>query len=247
MKMNRNKFVKEAKKRVGNSGEYLFKKYQIRTDWCLMQVYDLEHDTAGVSEMPKNFSCSGFMNTDFAKARKNREFKTAEVGDIVFIENNGNARDGADHVGIVVENTGHSFKLLEGNVRGNSSGIWYDTSTSDIYEYDYYNSSLDWIIDMSEFFTDEEEPEEEPVEEPEKPQYKTFTAHIRTLKRGCKGNDVKMLQRLLYSSGYSVGSAFDDGDFGACTEKGLREFQEDHKLEADGICGEKTFTEMWKP
>ena len=246
MKMNRNKFVKEAKKRVGNSGEYLFKKYQIRTDWCLMQVYDLEHDTAGVSEIPKNFSCSGFMNTDFAKARKNRDFKTAEIGDIVFFELNGNRADGADHVGIVVENTGHSFKLLEGNVRGNSSGIWYDTSTSDIYEYDYYNSSLDWIIDMSEFFTDdEEEPEEEPVEEPAAEEG-TFTVTLRTLRKGMKGNDVKALQRLLFTDGYSVGQTFDDGDFGECTEKGVKEYQTDHKLEVDGIVGAQTFAEFWK-
>lgn len=244
MKMNRNKFVIEAKKRVGNSGEYLFKKYKIRTDWCLMQVYDLEHDTAGVSEIPKIYSCSGFMNTDFAKARKNREFKTAEVGDIVFIENNGNARDGADHVGVVVENTGHSFKLLEGNVRGNSNGIWYDTSTSDIYEYDYYNSSLDWIIDMSEFFTDEEEPEEEPVEEPAAEE-ETFTVTLRTLRKGMRGNDVKALQRLLYSSGYSVGSSFDDGIFGDKTERGVMHFQEAVKIEVDGIVGAETFGELW--
>ena len=241
MKMNRKKFVKEAKKRVGNSGEYLFKKYQIRTDWCLMQVYDLEHDIAGVTEIPKNFSCSGFMRTEFAKARKNREFKTAEVGDIVFIENNGNARDGADHVGIVVENTGHSFKLLEGNVRGNSSGIWYDTSTSDIYEYDYYNSSLDWIIDMSEFFTDEEEPVEEPAAEEE-----TFTVTLRTLRKGMKGNDVKSLQRLLYSSGYSVGSSFDDGIFGEKTERGVMHFQKAAKIEVDGIVGAETFGKLWE-
>lgn len=247
MKMNRKKLVNEAMRRVGNSGEYLFKKYQIRTDWCLMQVYDIEHDFAGVKDIPKNFSCSGFMNTDFAKSRKNREFKTAEIGDIVFIENNGNTRDGADHVGIVIENTGHSFRLLEGNVRGNSSGIWYDTSTSDIYEYDYYNSSLDWIIDMSEFFTDEdeEEPKEEPAEEPAAEEG-TFTVTLRTLRKGMKGNDVKALQRLLYTDGYSVGQAFDDGDFGECTERGVCKYQRAHKLEVDGVVGAQTFGELWK-
>lgn len=241
--MNRNKFVKEAKKRIGKSGEDLFKRYQLHTDWCLMQVYYLIHDVSEIAEMPKNFSCSGFMNTDFAKVRKNREFKTAEVGDIVFFELNGNRADGADHVGVVVGNTGHSIKLLEGNVRGNSSGIWYDTSTSDIYEYDYYNSSLDWIIDMSEFFTDEEEPEEkpEPVKEED-----IFSVEIRTLKKGCKGNDVKALQRLLFTDGYSVGQTFDDGDFGECTEKGVKEYQTDHKLEVDGIVGAQTFAELWK-
>lgn len=241
--MNRKKFVEEAKKRVGKSGEDLFKRYQLRTDWCLMEVYYLEHDVSGITDVPKNFSCSGFMNTDFAKKRKNREFKTAEIGDIVFFELNGNRGDGADHVGVVIENTGHSIKLLEGNVQGNSSGIWYDTSISDIYEYDYYNSSLDWIIDMSEYFTDEEEPEEEP--EPEEPDG-TFTVQIRTLRRGDKGNDVKALQRLLYTDGYSCGPCFDDGDFGECTERAVLEYQAVHELEVDGIVGKQTFSEMWK-
>lgn len=244
--MNRQKFVNEAMKRVGISGEELFKKYQIRTDWCLMLVYDLEHDVAGVSDIPKNFSCSGFMNTDFAQARKNRDFKTAEIGDIVFFELNGNTYDGADHVGIVIDNTGHSFRLIEGNVRGNTSGIWYDTSTCDIYEYDYYNSSLDWIIDMSEYFTDEEESEEEPVPIPEPATEETITVTVRKLRKGMKGNDVKALQRLLYTDGYSVGHTFDDGDFGNCTEKGVLEYQTDHKLEADGVVGAETFSELWK-
>ena len=250
--MNRKAFLKEAMKRVGKSGEDLFKKYNLRTDWCLMQVYDLEHDVAGVSEMPKNFSCSGFMKTDFAQARKNREFSTAEVGDIIFFETNGSRADGADHVGIVVDNTGHSVKILEGNVNGNSSGIWYDTSTSNVFEYSYNASCFDWIIDMSEFFTDEEEPEEKPEPEPVKEEDETFSVNIRTLKKGCKGNDVKALQRLLYSSGYSVGRSFDDGVFGDDTEKGVKHFQSDNKdsegnkLEVDGIVGAKTFSVLWK-
>lgn len=236
--MKRSDFVKLASERIGTNGTYLFEKYGTKTHWCMMLVYDLEHDVAGISEMPLTFSCSAFTNTDFAKKRANHDYKTAEVGDIVFFEINGCRADGADHVGVVLENTGKSIKLLEGNTNG-GNGLYFDSSTANVFEYNYNAGCFDCIIDMSDFFTDDEEPT--------KPQYETFTAHIRTLKRGCKGNDVKMLQRLLYSSGYSVGSAFDDGDFGPCTEKGLREFQEDHKLEADGICGEKTFTEMWKP
>ena len=238
--MNRKKFVLEAKKRIGKSGEDLFKRYQLRTDWCLMQVYYLIHDVAEIAEMPKNFSCSSFMNTTFAKARKNRDFKTAEIGDIVFFELNGNRADGADHVGVVVGNTGHSIRILEGNVKGNSSGIWYDTSSSDIYEYDYYASALDWIIDMSMYFTDDEEPEPEPIPE------NTFTAKVRTLRKGMRGNDVKSLQRLLYSSGYSVGSSFDDGIFGEKTERGVMHFQEAAKIEVDGIVGAETFGKLWE-
>ena len=61
-----------------------------------------------------------------------------------------------------------------------------------------------------------------------------------------KGNDVKALQRLLFTDGYSVGQTFDDGDFGEFTERGVMEYQTDHKLEVDGIVGAQTFAEFWK-
>jgi len=73
----------------------------------------------------------------------------------------------------------------------------------------------------------------------------TFTAELRTLKKGMSGNDVKSLQQLLFSKGYSVGSYGDDGDFGTATETAVRKFQHDHGLDTDGIVGLKTFSTLW--
>lgn len=242
--MNRNDFVREAKKREGRSGQYLFDKYGIKTHWCMMQVYDLMHDTAKITQFPKTYSCSEFKNTDFAKSRINHDYKTGEVGDIILFENNGSRADGPDHVGIVIENTGRSLKILEGNTAGHSY-LYYDTSTTNIYEYSYGAGGFDCIIDMSDFFSDEIE-EEQPPDETEKTA--TFTCELRTLKKGMKGSDVKSLQRLLCSDGYDVGPCGDDGDFGNATERAVIRFQEDHmqELEADGVVGFKTFTKLWK-
>lgn len=72
---------------------------------------------------------------------------------------------------------------------------------------------------------------------------KTFEKHLRVLKTGMTGNDVKSLQQLLHAKGYAVGS--DDGDFGPKTESCVRNFQTDSKLTVDGIVGEQTFTKLW--
>ena len=241
-------FLKEANKRIGKSGSDLFAKYGVKTHWCMMQVYYLMHDVCGISEFPKTFSCSGFTATDFAKKRMNYDFKTAEIGDIVMFEINGDTADGADHVGVVIDNTGSTIKLLEGNTNGNS-GLYYDTSTSNVFEYSYNSGCFDCIIDMSEFFDKEKEIEEKhpPDEKKEEQPQNTFTLELRTLRNGMKGGDVKALQRLLFADGYSVGASGDDGDFGSNTEKAVINYQKRHKLTPDGIAGKDTFTELFKP
>lgn len=232
-------FLKEAKKRIGKKGNDLFEIYGCRTHWCMMQVYYLLHDVCEI-DIPKTYSCSVFKNTGFAITRRNHDYKTAEVMDIIFFENNGNRADGPDHVGIVVENTGSTIKVLEGNVNG-VEGNWCETSVSKVFEYPYNYSGFDCIIDMSEFANDVEE---EPITpSPDIPN--TFELKIRTLKRGSTGPDVKSLQRLLFADGYSCGPTEDDGDFGPNTESALKRYQTDHHLTSDGVAGPKTIASLW--
>jgi len=240
----RAEFLKEANKRIGKSGSDLFAKYKVKTDWCMMQVYYLMHDVCGISEFPKTFSCSGFLATEFAKKRANHDFKTAEIGDIVFFEINGSPADGADHVGVVIDNTGSIIKLLEGNTNGDDDDFC-GTSTSNVFKYSYNSACFDCIIDMSEFFDDKVEEkveEKQTVNETEE----TFTFSMRVLKKGCKGKDVKRIQRLLIQDGYSCGHWCDDGDFGDATEKAVIAWQKAHRLTADGIFGKDTMTEFMK-
>lgn len=241
----RAEFLKEADKRIGKDGSELFERYKCTTDWCMMQVYYLIHDKCEI-DIPKTYSCSTFCNSGFAKLRKNHDYKTAEVADILFFENNGSKADGPDHVGVVIENTGSTIKVLEGNTNGNESN-WCMTSTSNVFEYPYDYSGFDCIIDMSEFFDDEVEEvneveEKQPVDETED----TFTFSMRVLKKGCKGKDVKRIQHLLIQDGYSCGHWCDDGDFGDATEKAVIAWQKAHRLTADGIFGKETMTEFMK-
>lgn len=64
----------------------------------------------------------------------------------------------------------------------------------------------------------------------------------RTLKRGCKGDDVKWLQFELKNLGFDVGNI--DGIYGAKTEKSVKQFQE--KVFVDGIAGTKTIDALKK-
>ena len=68
----------------------------------------------------------------------------------------------------------------------------------------------------------------------------------RLLKRGSKGEDVRLLQELLLKLGYTLGTDGEakngvDGDYGPKTESVVKEFQSSHyDLEKDGKYGEET-------
>lgn len=68
----------------------------------------------------------------------------------------------------------------------------------------------------------------------------------RTLRNGDEGEDVKALQTNLIRLGYDCGKYGVDGEFGDSTELALQEFQKDHKLEVDGVYGEKSHAALEK-
>lgn len=64
------------------------------------------------------------------------------------------------------------------------------------------------------------------------------------LAKGAKGEEVKTLQRLLASLGYSVGGFGADGDFGNATHNAVVAFQKKKALAADGIVGKATWSAL---
>ncbi|MCI8360015.1 MAG: N-acetylmuramoyl-L-alanine amidase [Clostridiales bacterium] len=60
------------------------------------------------------------------------------------------------------------------------------------------------------------------------------------VKRGGKGDGVRWVQWMLKQAGYDIGSTGIDGDCGSKTVAAITQFQKDHGLAADGICGVKT-------
>jgi len=62
-----------------------------------------------------------------------------------------------------------------------------------------------------------------------------------TLRKGTKGDQVKVMQTLLLAKGMKIDV---DGDFGPMTEAAVREFQAAHGLVADAICGPMTWAAL---
>ena len=70
---------------------------------------------------------------------------------------------------------------------------------------------------------------------------KTVEVTLPVLKKGAKGDCVRVMQTLLIAQGYGIVA---DGSFGAKTDNALRCFQEDVELEADGSCGKATWSKL---
>jgi lysozyme family protein len=77
-------------------------------------------------------------------------------------------------------------------------------------------------------------PDMKPYESPE-----IEISSIKVLKKGMKGDAVKLWQEFLTSQGFNPG--IDDGIFGEKTRSSTIEFQKKYKLDADGIAGKNTF------
>ena len=75
---------------------------------------------------------------------------------------------------------------------------------------------------------------------------KTVNVSLSVLNQGTKGKQVKTLQRLLTTLGYSCGIAGVDGDFGIATYKAVQAYQKNHNLTTDGIVGAKTWESILK-
>ena len=71
--------------------------------------------------------------------------------------------------------------------------------------------------------------------------------HKPTLKRGSKGDYVKLAQTELMQRGYDLGKCGVDGDFGKATEKAVKAFQKDNGLKVDGIIGQTTWDALDAP
>lgn len=67
-----------------------------------------------------------------------------------------------------------------------------------------------------------------------------------TVRRGSKGDDVTLLQTMLYKLGYGLGVYGIDGDYGRDTEKAVKAFQSDNRLTVDGVCGPMTWDALQK-
>ena len=65
-----------------------------------------------------------------------------------------------------------------------------------------------------------------------------------TLRKGDRGEYVTLMQTKLIQQGYSLDPYGADGSFGNTTLKALKQFQADHSLAADGVCGKNSWNAL---
>lgn len=74
-----------------------------------------------------------------------------------------------------------------------------------------------------------------------------FVFELATISIGYIGDDIKLMQRLLRSRGFTDSNNRKieiDGIFGMASESSLLKFQKAHGLQQDGICGPKTWDRL---
>lgn len=156
-----------------------------------------------------------------------------KVGDIVIFKRNGSFV----HTGLVVEVNGDYFRTIEGNTSGGSTII---ANGGGVCKKGYYNSSLPGTKFCRPDYSIVGDVEEVKV----KTEENTVNIEMTVIKKGSKGKQVKTLQRLLISLGYSCGTSGADGDFGSATDKAVREYQKAFNLGVDGIVGKATWNSI---
>lgn len=238
-----NNDIGKSRDEVGCPGDYA---------WCAAYVSGVLNR----AEIGKGVTSTSCTLMQRAMSQSNDWYEPLDYpvpGDIIFFDwdNNKYEELPLDHVGICVDFQSDHCQLTY--VNGNGSSEHYVTKQVINVEAtgeDGHKLVAYWMryVGDHEEEPTEEEPEEENHDhdpEEERPEKKEVILKVRQLRKGMTGGDVKTLQRLLFSDGYSVGSCGDDGEFGNDTEKAVLRYQQDHALEQDGIAGVNTLTALW--
>ena len=206
--------------------------------WCAMFVSYCFH----FSELPLSIeNKQGFAycpsGTNWFK-KQGQFFNDPKPGDVVFFDWSGNHSPDAEHVGIVESvNADGTVNTIEGNTSpaDNSNGgqvmcrIREQAVISGFGRPDY-----DGKVVFSQG-----------VPPLWRRRYITLSTPLTD------GEDVMQIQRRLINLGYTLGTSGptgkgDDGVFGQQSLKALKQFQQEHGLEVDGVLGAESWYKAWK-
>lgn len=207
-------------------------------DWCFFKAYGKTEGQriqcqTGDLGAGCNFSMQYYQN-------KGRLSKVPQVGDQVFFQQKGKIV----HTGLVVEVMASNVVTVEGNSGNQVKSHTY--KRTDSYISAYGHPLYDEADGATASSTAAASEEKEIVG-------KAITLEVNQLKKGCTGDQVKAVQRCLYSMGYKGANGKPitvDGDWGANTDYAFRAWQKktwpNTPAEHDGICGKKGFSALYK-
>lgn len=156
--MTREYAISQLKNCIGMSNKEVcdYLGYPERAAWCLAGVVWFFETKLNI-KLPHIYSNSQFSVCEFVKGKRNTSFETAEPLDIIQYEwnpenNETSEDDGADHVGIVLDNSEGIITIVEFNYGTGAN----ETNVVGVRKVTYDYPYLRYIIDMSSFFGDEE-------------------------------------------------------------------------------------------
>lgn len=219
----------------GNKNGYAW--CDVFVDWCFFKAYGaVEGQRIQCQTGPLGAGC--IYSAQYYQQR-GRYDRNPKIGDQVFFQTGGQI----GHTGIVVEVTETTIVTVEGNSSDQVKKNTYSQTNSYIAGYGhplYSDTPTAETKDPKPVAVPE--PEQEPV-----PTATTCIISLPQLKNGATGIAVKNAQAMLIAREYPCGGRVlagretADGEFGPTTERSVKSFQGQNKLQADGIIGAATW------
>lgn len=189
-------------------------------DWCFVKAVGIDRSR----ELLIGFSAGCTQDYNWFRA-KNQIVNTPQIGDLIFFAD-------LSHIGIIENISEGTIYTIEGNTSNKAELIInggtvakksYLINSKSIYGYarPKYDSSSD--INSNENSTNNQ-------------------IVYSLIKKGSKGNLVRIAQEKLITKGYRLPKFGADGIFGEEVENAVRQLQQDAKIAVDGIIGKDTWS-----
>jgi hypothetical protein len=212
--------------------------------WCNIFVSQVGFRVAGDYDLLGRFAstiaCARWWD---GQGRLGRE---PRAGAAVFFDwQGGRSVDAIDHIGLVLEPLANGrVRTIEGNaaITGRSDGVWvHERSTKFIVGYGYpgYAGAVPATKPAGAQGRDDAAKASRGKARAAMAKPPPFPGQLQ---KGSSGPWVLTLQRRLKERGWTLDA---DGDFGPVTDRVIRAFQADKRLEVDGEVGPRTWTALW--
>lgn len=193
-------------------------------DWCFVQAVGVDR----ARELLIGFSAGCTQDYNWFKA-KGQIVTEPQKGDLVFFGK-------TSHIGIIEDVREGKIYTIEGNT-SNAAELIVNGGTVTRKSY-AINSQ--YIHSFARPNYDANDTNVGSIEQTSTSNEITYS----TIKKGSKGNLVRIAQEKLIVKGYKLPKFGIDGDFGSETEEVVKQFQRHNGLADDGIIGPKTWTKL---
>lgn len=208
-----------------NGGKNGYAWCDVFVDWLFYKCFGVTTGMQMICQPQRSAGAGCLYSAQYYKQQGRWHTAAPQPGDQIFFTYSPGEYS---HTGIVETVSGGMVTTIEGNTSDQVGRRSYGEGSANIAGYGRPKWELVADSDGSAF---PDPTEETPV-------------YTELLRKGSRGESVRVLQEKLIQLGYDVGPDGADGDFGNNTEKAVREFQVDNSLEVDGIVGNESWAKL---